>query len=298
MKHGIDRRGFLKTAAAAAAAGTLLPGSALAGGRPEVVVVHGRDVGRMLSKGMAKLGGFGAFVKSGKKATLKVNAAWASRPEQGGNTHPALVSAIVAGCVKAGASEVVLPENTCSPHTQSFKLSGIEKAAADAGGRLYQLDPASDYRQVGLPKAKVLKQAQVAKDVLDTGCLINVPVAKSHGAAVLTVSMKNWMGSVVDRKFWHQGKLHQCIADCSTLIEPHLIVVDATRIMLTNGPRGPGQIAKPGELIFGTDPVAVDAYAATLFDMEPFSVPHIEIAHQMGIGVGDLDKVDIVRLEA
>jgi uncharacterized protein (DUF362 family) len=298
LKHGIDRRQFIKTAAAAAAAGTLLPAGALAGAKPTVVVVHGADVGRMLKKGMAELGGFGAFVKSGKKATIKVNAAWASRPEQAGNTHPDLVGALIRGCKRAGASEVVLPENTCSPHTQSFKLSGIQTAAAEAGGKLYQLEAGSHYRRVSLPRAKVLKQAEVAVDVLDTGCLINAPVAKSHGAAVLTVSMKNWMGSVADRKFWHQGQLHQCIADCSTLIDPHLIVVDATRIMLTNGPRGPGRIAKPGELIFGTDPVAVDAYAATLFDKEPFSVPHIEIAHQMGVGVGDLDKIDLVRLEA
>jgi len=275
----------------------LLPASALAGVGPRVVVVHGADVAEMLQKGMAKLGGFGAFVKKGQKATVKVNAAWASRPEQGGNTHPALVGAIVEGCRKAGASEVVLPENTCSPHEQSFVLSGIEAAAAAAGGRLYQLGE-GQYRKVALPRGKLLKRAEVATDVLETGCLINVPVAKSHGGAVLTVSMKNWMGSVRDRKFWHQGQLHQCIADCSTLIEPNLIVVDATRIMLTNGPRGPGQIATPGELIFGTDPVAVDAYAATLFGKQPFSVPHIEIAHEMGIGVGDLDKVEIVRLEA
>lgn len=297
LKRGIGRRGFIKTAAAAAAAGTLLPAGALAGAKPTVVVVHGGDVGKMLARGMAELGGFGAFVKSGQKATVKVNAAWASRPHQGGNTHPSLVRAIVAACKQAGASEVVLPENTISPHATSFELSGIEAAAAAAGGRLYQLDPARDYRQVSLPEAKVLKKAAVAVDVLDTGCLINAPVAKSHGGAVLTLSMKNWMGSVSDRKVWHQGQLHQCIADCSTLIKPQLIAIDATRIMLTNGPRGPGQIAEPNELILGTDPVAVDAYAATLFDREPFSVPHIEIAHRMGIGVGDLDRVDIVRLE-
>jgi uncharacterized protein (DUF362 family) len=298
LKLFFDRREFIKTAAAAAAAGTLIPGTVLAGKKPVVVVVHGTAASAMLAAGMAKIGGFSAFVKPGKQATVKPNAAWASRPDQGGNTDPQLVGAIVRACKKAGASTVVLPENTITPHAKSFKISGIGAAAEAAGGELYQLDPSQHYRQVSLPGAKVLKSAEVAKDVLDTGCLINAPVAKSHGASVLTLSMKNWMGSVRDRKFWHQGQLHQCIADCSTLIKPDLIVVDATRIMVTGGPRGPGRVEKPGELILGTDPVAVDAYAATLFGKQPFDVPHIKIAHRMGIGCGDLDAVDVVRVEA
>jgi uncharacterized protein (DUF362 family) len=297
VRDGCNRREFIKTAAAAAAAGTLIPAGALAGDKPVIHVVHGTDVGQMLQAGMAARGGFGAFVKAGKKATIKPNAAWASRPDQAGNTHPDLVGAVVRACKKAGASKVVLPENTCEPSARSFKISGIGAAAKSTGGELYQLDGAKDYKRVDLPRAKVLKRADVAVDVLDTGCLINLPVAKSHGAASITVSMKNWMGSVRNRKVWHAGDLHQHIADCSTLIRPDLIIVDATRIMLTNGPRGPGQVVAPNELIFGTDPVAVDAYAATLFDLEPFDVPYIEIAHQMGVGVGKLEQIDVVRLK-
>ena len=104
------------------------------------------------------------------------------------------------------------------------------------------------------------------------------------------------MGSVKDRRAWHNKGLDQCIADFSTLVRPALIVVDATRIMLTGGPRGPGTLAHPNQLVFGTDPVAVDAYAAALFKKKPFDIPHIQIAHEMGIGCGDLSKVNVEHI--
>lgn len=262
-----------------------------------LVVVKGKDCAGMLAAGIEKLGGWKAFVKPGGKVTLKVNAAWVSTPEQGGNTDPDLAGACVASCLAAGAGSVVLPENPCNNAEEAFETSGIRKAVKKAGGKIYSPGD-GDYRSVELPGATKLKTADVVKDVLDTDCLINMPVAKSHGGAIVTISMKNWMGSVKDRGFWHKNNLHQCIVDFSTFVKPSLIVVDATRVMLTDGPRGPGKMAYPGELIFGTDPVAVDAYATTLLGKQPFDIPYIKLAHDMGLGCGDLDKVAITRIEA
>jgi uncharacterized protein (DUF362 family) len=74
-------------------------------------------------------------------------------------------------------------------------------------------------------------------------------------------------------------------------------IIDATRIMTTNGPRGPGKLEYPHQLIFGTDPVAVDAYASTLFKKTPFDIPHIKIAHNMKLGTADLNEINIVHAE-
>jgi uncharacterized protein (DUF362 family) len=250
----------------------------------------------MMAAGIAKLGGWKAFVKAGKKATIKANVAWASRPDQAGNTNPLVASECVRACNAAGASQVVLPEKTCSPAKKSFSISGVEKAVTDAGGRLYSLKN-SDFKDMDIPDGKKLTSASIAKDVIDTGCLINIPVAKSHSASVLTVSMKNWMGSVKSRKIWHLKGIDQCIADLSTLVKPNLIIIDATRIMTTDGPRGPGNVIKTNQIIFGTDPVACDAYAATLFDKKPFDVPHIKIAHEMKVGCGDLKQIEVIELK-
>ena len=297
----MPRRTFLKTAAATAAAVAFAPRrlfAAAAATRARIVVAHGTDIPKMLAAGLAALGGWGAFVKAGQKATLKPNAGWASTPEQGANTHPLLVEECIRACRAAGASEVVLPENPCSPAAKSFAMSGIGAAAQRAGGRLYELDDEKDYVETAIPRGQVLRSAAVARDVLATGCLINLPVAKTHRGATLTLGLKNWMGSVRDRGFWHRSGLHQCIVDFATLIQSHLTIVDATRILVTNGPRGPGDLETPNQLIFGTDPVAVDAYAATLFRKEPFAVPYVKLAHEAGLGCGDLAQIDVQHLEA
>ena len=75
-------------------------------------------------------------------------------------------------------------------------------------------------------------------------------------------------------------------------------MIDATRIMLDHGPQGPGKLAHPNEIIFATDPVAADAYAASLFGHKPSDVPHIRIAAEMGLGCADLAQVKIERVEA
>jgi uncharacterized protein (DUF362 family) len=297
--RSIPRREFLKTSASVAATLALTPRLLFAQRvttPAHVVVVHGTDIALMLKTGIEALGGWGAFVQKGQRVTLKPNAGWASTPEQGANTHPALVEECIRACQAAGAAAVVIPEKTCSPADKSFEMSGIGAAAKRTGAKLYALDDDRDFQTVEIPQGKILKSADIARDVLDTDCLINLPVAKSHGGATLTIGMKNWMGSVRDRGFWHRNKLHQCIADCSTVIKPKLIIVDATRIMVAKGPRGPGPMEYPNLLVFGTDPVAVDAYAATLFGKEPFKVPYIQIAHDMGIGCGDLSKIELQHL--
>ncbi|MGD9611367.1 MAG: DUF362 domain-containing protein, partial [Kiritimatiellia bacterium] len=133
----LHRRDFLKTAAATAAALAFAPRRLFAGtgaSAARVVVVHGTDWPGMLAIGVAACGGWGAFVKPGQKATIKPNAAWASTPEQGANTQPALVEAAIRACLAAGAAAVVLPENPCSPAARSFEMSGIGAAAKRAGG--------------------------------------------------------------------------------------------------------------------------------------------------------------------
>ena len=151
-----------------------------------------------------------------------------------------------------------------------------------------------------MPKGKICQKAKVSRDLLEADCLINIPVAKHHGGATLSLSMKNWMGAIDNntRRAWHRQGLHQCIADFSTFLKPTLVVIDATRIMLDHGPQGPGKLAHPHEIILSRDPVAADAYAATLFGRKPFDIPHIRIAQEMGVGCADLAKVKVERIEA
>jgi uncharacterized protein (DUF362 family) len=294
----MNRRDFLKTAAAATA-GMAVP-RLFAQDTPAappavdsvVWVIKGKSIPDMLKKGIELAGGWGAFIKPGARVTLKPNAAWASKPEEGANTHPELVRAFCAGAFEAGAKSVVLPEINASP--KSFEISGILDALKGTKARLYKPEKESELRKVSIPRGLALKEAVVPVDVLDCDFLVNMPVAKHHGAATVTLSMKNWMGSDKNRGGWHRKNLHQCIADFSTLVKPGLVIIDATRIMMTNGPRGPGKLEYPEKIIVGRDPVACDAVAATLFGHKPFSIPFIKMAHELGVGCGDLDHVKVV----
>lgn len=293
----IKRRTFLKAGATAAMAAAVVQVQA-AEPVSTVVVVHGEDIPKMIAAGIAKMGGWEKFVKPGAKVALKPNLAWKSTPEQGGNTHPAIVREVVLAAEAAKAKQVLIPENTCQPEKETFPTSGILEALKGTKAKLYRPKRA-DYVEVDVPKGKICRKAKVSRDLIEADCLINMPVAKHHGGATLTISMKNWMGAVDNntRRSWHRDGLHQCIADFSTYLKPHLVIVDATRIMLDHGPQGPGKLAHPHEIIFSTDPAAADAYAASLFNKTPEDVPHIKLAGELGVGCIDLAKIKIERVE-
>ena len=294
----VKRRTFLKAGAAVAAA-TLVPADALADEKAaRIVVVHGTDLAKMVEAGVAKMGGWDKFLKPGCKVAIKPNLAWNSTPEQGGNTHPDILRAVVLAAEARKAKQIVIPENTCQPEKMTFRTSGALEAIKGTGAKLYR-PKAKEYQEVDVPKGKVCQKAKVARDLLEADCLVNMPVAKHHGGATLSLSMKNWMGAVDNgtRRSWHRNGLHQCIADFSTFLKPALIVIDATRIMLDHGPQGPGKLAHPHEIIFATDPVAADTYAASLFDKKPADVPHIQLAAELGVGCADLAKIAVERVE-
>ena len=299
----IKRRTFIKTGTAAAAAticaATATSSAETAGATSKVIVVHGTDLKKMVDAGIAKLGGWTKLFKPGAKVAIKPNLAWKSTPEQGGNTHPDILRAFILAAESMKVKQVLIPENTCQPEKETFPTSGALDAIKGTDAKLFRPKP-SEYKEVEVPKGKICRKAKVAKDLLEADCLINMPVAKHHGGATLSLSMKNWMGAIDNntRRSWHRKGLHQCIADLSTFLKPTLVVIDATRIMLDNGPQGPGKLAHPHEIILAADPVAADTYAASLFGKTPADVPHIKIAAEMGVGCADLAKIKVERIEA
>jgi len=238
-----------------------------AAGKTDVWVFHCKDNKKLMQACLKQIADSGGFGKGVKKLTLKINAAWWRTPEQGANTHPELVDTFLKGCRDQGIKEMVMPENPVDSAAKSFPKSGL--LAVAKANNVPMIDLRSDeklFQDVEIPKAKRLKKAQVGKHFLETDALVNMPVAKNHGSARLTMAMKNWMGSVRDRRFFHRNNLSQCIADYSTFIKPTWTIIDATRIMLTRGPKGPSKNMKtPHLLILSRDQVAADAYTSTLF---------------------------------
>lgn len=89
----------------------------------------------------------------------------------------------------------------------------------------------------------------------------------------------------------------KAVADLNTIIAPTLCVVDATELITTNGPLGPGELITPRKVIAGVDRVAIDAYCATLWGLKAVEIFHIQASHAHGLGQMDLSKVKIQEVE-
>ena len=255
-------------------------------------------------RGINEIGGMGRFVSKGKTVLVKPNIGWDRSPSFGANTNPDLVEAVIRECYKYGASKVYVFDHTCDSWQGCYKNSGIEAAVKRAGGEIVPAASGSYYIDTDIPKGKVLKKAQVHKLFLQCDTVISVPVLKHHSSTVLTASMKNLMGVVLDRGEWHRKDLHQCIADFSTLRKPDLIIIDGWRVMTKNGPRGysSSDIEEYRYMFFSTDPVAADSASAMVLAQtnsgikKPADIRYIKIAGDMGIGRNDLSKINIKRI--
>ncbi len=265
--------------------------------RGKVFVGQGKDAAASLEAAVEAAGGLG-FIPLGGTVVLKPNAAWARTPPQAATTEPALVAAMARLCLKQGAGRVIVFEHTIDrPAEQVLAITGIGRAASEAGADVMAGSRESDYVALDVPRGRLMKRDTVARIVRDADVFINMPKAKQHSATELTLGLKNLMGINWNRQAWHTGPdLHQYIADYATAVPIHLTVIDATRILLTNGPKGPGETADPGEVIVSRDPVAADAYASTLFGKQPGDVSYIARAEELGLGSGVRSEVQVTRV--
>ena len=244
------------------------------------------------------------YIKKGQKVVIKPNIAWDKTPEEAANTNPSLVAEVVKKCLAAGASQVVVFDHTCDNWKATYVRSGIEEAARKAGAKVVAADLESYYEEVTLPRAVKLKKTKIHKELIACDVWINMPILKNHGGAKMSVSMKNYMGIVYDREYFHSNDLQQCIADvCTWEKRPVLNIVDAYRIMFQNGPRGKsaGDTALVKSLIISPDIVAADTAAISLFNqvktMSIDQVGHIGKGESLGIGTTDLKKLDVKQLK-
>jgi len=311
----MDRRNFLKALAVTGAAVTLKTQggmdilaqtvkSSQTGKAIDIVAVMGGEPDAMFKRAIAEMGGMGKFVKKGYKVAVKPNIGWDKTPELAGNTNPKLVAEIIRQCFAAGASEVTVFDHTCDDWVKCYKNSGIEAAAKAAGAKVMPAHEESYYRTITLPKGKSLKEAKVHQAILDSDVWINVPILKHHGGANLSMSMKNHMGIVWDRRIFHSSDLQQCIADiCTMQKKPVLNIVDAYRTMKTNGPRGKSaaDVVDTKSLFMSQDIVAVDTAAAKFFgqirDMPLDHVGHLANGQTLSLGTMNIDKLNIKRIK-
>jgi uncharacterized protein (DUF362 family) len=271
--------------------------NALKKDKGRIFVGRNEDPAAALRAAIAAAGGL-SFIAPGNHVVLKPNVAWSRTPQQAANTDPRILTAMIELCREAGAGKITVFEHTIDrPAAQVLAVSGIAAAARKAGAELLYAASERDFASVEITGGKNLKRDTLARTVLDADVLINMPKAKHHSQTGLSLGLKNLMGVVFNRQAWHTGPdLHQFIADYATAVPVDLTVMDASRILLTNGPKGPGDTRDPHEVIVSFDPVAVDAYSCGLFGLAPTDVGYVVKAGALGLGESDLGKIRVERV--
>ncbi len=269
---------------------------------PLVALAKGPNYARLVENVLASLGGMEKFVRPGDKVVVKPNIGWDRTPDQAANTHPLVVKAIVEHCLAAGAAKIQVFDRTCNEKRRCYKNSGIIDGLKSLKSKKVKhgyIDKRK-FVPVNIERGKSLTRHDIYRDVLEADVYINVPIAKHHSISKLTLGLKNSMGVIGGNR----GKLHhdlgQNLADLATVIQPKLTVVDATRMLLRNGPQG-GRLKDvkiADTLLASSDPVAADAYATTLFGMEPEEIESTVAAFKLGLGEMNISKMQIVKSEA
>jgi uncharacterized protein (DUF362 family) len=306
----MDRRTFFRRSLGA----TALAGSYLALGKAgrllaeprtgslpaalDLVAVRGGEPDAMFDAGIEALGGMGAFVAKGQKVVIKPNIGWDVSPERAGNTNPKLVTRIIQHCLNAGAKEVYVFDHTCDNWQRCYKSSGIEDAVKKGGGKMAPGHSESYYQEVTVKGGGTLTKVKEHELLLGSDVFINVPILKSHSSTRLTIAMKNLMGNVWDRGFWHSNDLHLCIAEYATHRRPDLNIIDAYAVMKRNGPRGVSveDVVTMKAQLISRDMVAVDAASTKLAGLDPDNVRYIQLAAERGVGRKDLENLNIKRI--
>ena len=307
------RREFLKAAALAGASLSVLgcmgkttevstaPAAApFTPGKPshDLTIVQGTDPVTLINRGLQAVGGLKQYVKQGGTVVIKPNVSVPRTPEEAATTNTVMVATLVKMCLEAGAKEVKvvdMPLNSSTP-VLCMERTGIKTAVEAAGGKMFTYNGVRDFFTPVSHNGKIMSNFEFSKDVLAADLFINFPILKHHRGAKMTLSMKNMMGLIWDRRHLHSTDLHQGIAELAAYRNPHLIIMDAIKGITDNGPVGPGPIREYGQLILGTDPVAIDSYAASMFGLKPNEVGHIRLAAEAKVGEMNWEKLRIQKV--
>jgi uncharacterized protein (DUF362 family) len=295
----INRREFLKSglitglAMAVSNGLNVLLKPTTASEKVDLVVAQGFPPARVMETAIRELGGIRSFIARGDIVVIKPNIGWDRRPEQAANTNPEVVSSLVTLCYDAGAKTVKVFDRSVDDPRRCYAQSGIADAATAAGGKVSFIDDRK-FKTVKV-NGLALKEWPLYSEILDADRVINVPIAKTHGLAQLTMAMKNWMGVMGSSRGRIHQRLDECLPDIASVIKPTLTVLDAMRILTANGPQGGNlkDVKQLNTIVMSRDQVAVDAFGATLFGLQGSDLGYVRTAARIGLGTMDLSQVVI-----
>ncbi|MBN2447754.1 MAG: DUF362 domain-containing protein, partial [Phycisphaerae bacterium] len=277
---------------------------------PRLSVAIGGDdqVEQMLKAALGGLDpelGIRRFVKKGDVVVIKPNAGFSRPPHLGASTNPEVERWLIRLCREAGASRIIVTDNPVDAAEATFAKTKLGAVAKEEDAELIQ--PTADrFEEVAIRDGKADRAANEAFDTwpimyapfAEATKVIGVAPIKDHSLSSATMSMKNWYGLLGGRRNQLHQAIHDTVSDLGMMMSATLIIGDATRVMMRNGPTGGrvtdvkpgGELSRPA-IIASVDPVACDAwcYEKTL-GRDPTRLKCLELAERKiaaRIGAGE-----------
>jgi uncharacterized protein (DUF362 family) len=127
--------------------------------------------------------------------------------------------------------------------------------------------------------------------------IVHFPTIKCHGHSEMTASLKNAFGFLRTVRHHYHLNIHEILVDLLRIqkefCKETFSVVDGTIAMDGAGPRTGVPYVK-NYIVAGSDMVAVDAVVAKMMGFDPMKIGFIKLAHDEGLGMGDIDQIEIV----
>jgi uncharacterized protein (DUF362 family) len=259
-----------------------------------ISIVKGSDRVKNIDKALELLGGIERFVNEGETVVIKPNVAFATAPMLGATTRPELVAEVVRLCLnKAGARKVIVTDNPINVPRSCFTLSGIGKAASEAGATVI-LPKSHLFKPTTLEGGKLIRDWPIFYEPFSkVDKVIGISPIKNHQRSGASMTMKNWYGLLGGRRNIFHQDINGIISELAMMVKPSLVILDGVDVMMTNGPTGGSlsDLRKANTLIASTDMVAADSYGCGLLDLKVSDLPYLSKAEKAGVGTTDFESL-------
>ncbi len=265
---------------------------------PDLAIARDENPSNAAVKALDALGGMKRFVKPGDVVVIKPNASFMMPPESATSTNPFVVREIIKMCKQCQASRVIVMDHTLQGDANAcLKANRIGEMAKGAGAEIiaYGGEDTGHGIETIVEGGYILESVSIYPEFLQADVVISVPKAKHHSTTGVTLGMKNFIGATTRMSELHARDIHKAIADLNILIKPDLCVIDASTILLDNGPGGPGPVRRENAVVASRDIVAADSFACQFFKIQPKEIDYIVLADKAGIGTMNYEKLNVTQ---
>lgn len=253
-----------------------------------------------------EMAGISRALDKSKPVILKDNISW-HFAYPGANTTPWQLEAAIIGLKEAGFRDITAVQNK-TVVTNAYKGERLNRYQSVF--QKHQVEVKYNFRPEDMkwvkyqPKGellvlqKIYPEGFLIPDFFFDKNIIHLPTVKTHIYTTTTGAMKNAFGGLLNtRRHYTHSVIHETLVDL-LMVQQEIhsgifATMDGTHCGSGPGPRTMVPVKKD-IILASADSVAIDAVAAKIMGFDPFEIPFIRLAHERGLGCGDLNDIEVL----